>query len=119
MECKHDNKSDCTDVFCSQEFTGIFISIKHVCYSTAFALTNYKVTRVSDNKDITIDDWSYIPNEYYPITDDSELDLFKFKNVEVEFTGYLNNNIVIQKKFIITADCCHVSLVSGATEFYL
>lgn len=120
LECDDDNKIDCHFAVCTEEFRSIVVSLKHVTDNTAFVLTHYKVIRISDNKDITILDSNLSDNNgFYQITNDIKLDLFKFKNTEVEFNGYLNDLLVIQKRFIITSDCCHISLVEGDTEFLL
>jgi hypothetical protein len=120
IECDDDNKTNCTFAVCTEEFRSIVVSIKHASDNTAFVLTSFKVTRLSDNKDITITDDNLTDNNgYYQITNDLKLDLFKFRNTEVEFKGYLNNDLVIQKQLTITSDCCHISLVDGETEFLL
>ena len=120
FECDDDNRTNCKFAVCTEEFRSIVFSIKHASDNTAFVLTNYKVTRLSDNTDITITDDNLTDNNgYYLITNDLKLDLFKFKNTEVEFKGYLNNDLVIQKRLTITSDCCHISLVEGETDFLL
>ncbi|MBK7625973.1 MAG: hypothetical protein IPJ16_02020 [Bacteroidales bacterium] len=120
IECDDDNKTSCAFAMCTEEFRSIVFSIKHESDNTAFVLTNYTVIRLSDNRDITITDDNLTDNNgYYQITNDLKLDLFKFKNTEVEFKGYLNDVLVIQKRLTITSDCCHISLVDGETEFLL
>lgn len=120
IECDGDNKINCGFALCTEEFRSIVVSIKHESDSSAFILTDYNVIRVSDGKDLTIDDINLTDNNgYYPIVNDLKLDLFKFNNVEVEFKGFFYNAIVIQERFIVTADCCHISLVDGTTKFYL
>ena len=120
FECDDDNKTNCEFAICTEEFRTIVVSVKHADNNTPFVLTDYKVMRMADNKDITITDNNLTDNNgYYQIANDSKLDLFKFKNTEVEFNGYLNDNLVIQKRLIITSDCCHISLVEGNTDFFL
>ena len=124
LECENENDSvndkDCTTAICTMEFRSVTILIEHKSDSTFYKLTDFKVTRVSDNKDITVShsDMSDYSG-YYPVVNDTRKDLFKYKNVEVEFTGYFNDSIVIQKRFIVTADCCHISLVDGDVLFYI
>ena len=120
FECDEDNSTDCESAICTEEFRSIVVSVKHASNNTAYVLTDYKVTRLSDIKDITITDDNLIDNNgYYLITNDLKLDLFKFRNTEVEFKGYLNDVLVIQKRLTITSDCCHISLIEGDTEFFL
>ena len=118
--CDRDNKSDCTNIFCTQEFRIITILIKHAADSSAFVLTDYKVFRVSDNKDIThLNNIIQENSGYYPLVDDSDIKLLRNINLEIEFQGYVGNNIIIKKRFVVTADCCHVALVSGESVIYI
>jgi hypothetical protein len=118
--CDNDNRINCDFAICTDIFKFVVISIRHESDSTAYLLTNYKVIRISDNKDITIIDNNLTDNQgYYIITNDSKKDIFINKNVEVEFKGYLNDNLVLQTRLTITADCCHVSLVNGDYKFYI
>ena len=114
------NETDCTTVLCTMEYRSITVTIKHKTDSTLYHLTDYKVKRVSDNSDVTPkhDNLSGYSG-YYSIANDGKMDLYKFMNVEVEFTGYVNNSIVIQKRFIVTADCCHISLVEGNVSLFI
>jgi hypothetical protein len=112
--------TDCSNTICTMEYRTITVIIKHKTDGTIYNLTDYKVTRVSDNKDITIkpnDLFQY--NGSYPVINDSQQHLVRNTDVEVEFTGYVSGSVVIQKRLIVTADCCHVSLVQGDTIFYL
>jgi hypothetical protein len=120
IECVSDHQLSCEFTPCTDEFRAIVVSLKHKNDSTAIVLTGYSVIRVSDNQDITLPDNDLSDNNgYYPITNDTKKDLFKFKNVEVEFTGFINKAILFQRRFIITADCCHITLVEGDTKIYL
>lgn len=119
IDCDNDSKFDCTFVPCTDIFKMLVITIKHESDSSAYSLTNYKVIRVSDGKDFTLTNDLPLNQGYYPITNDTKKDIFINKNVELEFSGYLIDNLVIQKRFIVTADCCHISLIDGDSEFYI
>jgi hypothetical protein len=118
--CDRDNKSDCKVAVCTDEFRYITILIKHSSDSSAVTLTGYKVIRTSDNKDLTLPG-NVFPNNsgYYPLVNDSQLNILRNSITEIEFQGYLQNILVIKKLFDVGADCCHVSLVSGETVSYL
>ena len=114
------NETDCSTAICTMEYRSITVTIKHKTDSTLYHLTDYKIIRVSDNSDVTpIHDNLSGYSGYYPVANDGKTDLYKFKNVEVEFNGYVNNSLVIQKRFIITADCCHISLVEGSVSLFI
>ena len=122
LQCESDSvqQIDCTTALCTTIYMSITVTIKHKTDSTLYHLTDYKVNRVSNNSEVTPkhDNLSGYSG-YYSVANDGNIDLFKFKNVEVEFTGYVNNSIVIQKRFIVTADCCHISLVEGNVSLFI
>jgi len=122
LQCESDStpQIDCSSTICATIYLSITVTIKHKTDSTLYHLTDYKVKRVSDNADVTPkhDNLSGYSG-YYPLANDGNMDLYKFKNVEVEFTGYVNNSIVIQNRFIVTADCCHISLLEGDVSLFI
>lgn len=117
--CDRDNKSDCKVVFCTEEFRFIVIQIKHISDSSAVNLTDYKVIRISDNKDLTLSNNVITTPGFYPLVNDGQLNILRNSITEIEFQGYIQNSLVIQKRFDVGADCCHVSLVSGEAVFYI
>ncbi len=120
FDCDRDNKANCALTLCTLEFKYIIIQIKQSTDSSAVQLTGYKVLRVSDNKDITINDNILNDNlGYYPLVNDNERAMLRNINVEIEFQGYIQDTLIIKKHFVVTADCCHVSLVSGEFLFYI
>ena len=120
IDCERDTKSDCGNQFCSEEFKIITIFIKNSTDSTAVLLSSYRIIRVSDNKDITLIHDNIFGNlGYYALVDDSEKEMLRHINVEIEFQGYIENSLVVKKQLVVTADCCHVSLVSGETTVYI
>jgi len=119
-QCDKVKNPDCALAVCTTEFRGIGIMIKHSADSSAVLLTDFKVHRVSDNKDITKSNYSYNDKSgYYPLVNDTDRIALSNMNVEIEFQGYINDALVITKRFVVTADCCHVSLVSGESEAYI
>jgi hypothetical protein len=117
---ENDTKTDCSTALCTMEFRLITVVIRHKNDSTLYQLTDYKVTRVSDNLDITPrhDNLSGYSG-YYPVADDGDIQLFRNKNVEIEFKGFVNSSMVVQRRIIVSADCCHIFLAAGETKIYL
>jgi hypothetical protein len=119
-DCDNDKSLNCESVPCTAIFKIITITVKHKADSSGYNLTNYKVIRITDSLDLSVTDELFPKNQgLYPVTDDSQRSIFVNKNVEIEFSGYLNDSLVIQKRFIVTSDCCHISLVEGDTKFYI
>jgi hypothetical protein len=120
FECESDIKSDCATSICTLEFRIINILIKKSSDNSPVVLTDFKVIRISDNKDITINDNNLNDNSgYYPLVNDNGIAMLRNINVEIEFHGYINDALIINKRLVVTADCCHVSLVSGESVVYL
>jgi hypothetical protein len=118
--CDRDTKSDCNFAVCTDEFRYITILIKHSSDSSAVILNDYKVIRTTDNKDLTLPGNVFPDNSgYYPLVNDSQLNILRNSITEIEFRGYIQNTLVIKKLFEIGADCCHVSLVSGETVSFI
>ena len=120
LKCDSDNETDCGTSLCTMEFRYITILVKHSIDNSPVLLTDFKVYRISDNKDITINDNNLNDNSgYYPLVNDTGIDMLRHKNVEIEFQGYVDDALIINKRFVVTADCCHVSLVSGELVVYI
>jgi hypothetical protein len=120
--CENRDKTNhnCDSSICTAIFKSVVVNLKHTSDNSPYLLSTYTIVRLSDNVDITPTPDSYSMSQgYYSIANDSKIDLFKFKNVTVEFKGYLNGNPVIQRQYIITADCCHIALVQGETSISL
>jgi hypothetical protein len=110
------DNTNCTGIACTMIYIMVVVNLTHSGDKTPYLLSSYNVIRLSDNVDITPKNGSNLTNPgYYVIASDSEIDIYKFRNVEVVFKGYFNSNLVVQRQFIITADCCHISLVQGQT----
>jgi hypothetical protein len=118
--CDHNHKSDCTFAICTDIFKYVVFQLKHSSDSSAVILTDYKVIRVSDNKDLTLPgDVLPINSGYYPLVSDSQLNILRNSIVEIEFQGYVQNAMIIKRRFDVGADCCHVSLVAGEAVSYI
>ena len=120
VKCDEEYRDNCDSAVCTEIFVSVVLEIKNNADQSPYLLTDYKVILTSDNSDITPASDSYSKSQgYYVIANDMKRELFEFKNVKVEFKGYKNNDLVIQRQFTITADCCHISLVEGNTLIYI
>ena len=112
---------DCSTVYCTYDLR--WISVKLVDQSgEPVALDRMKVTRVSDGKDITrahhSEEWSTFRRlGTYPIISDIDRgDIAQFKHTKLRYHGYNGNREVVKANYVVTFDCCHISLISGERE---
>jgi hypothetical protein len=102
---------------CSAVFASVSVTIKNGA-STPLSLDSFKVMRVIDNTDMTV---KFSSSEFefmqksgsYPITNDSYMGQLSNKNIEVVFMGSKGGKIVVNRKYSIGADQCHVKLIAG------
>jgi hypothetical protein len=107
---------------CQTNIVYISMTIKKTDGSNVL-LTGAKLVRLSDNYVIYMESNNGVivdqPNLRYTLISDSHRKVFAGKKVEVEFQGFINDTIVVRRTFTITADCCHVALISGDLDIVL
>ena len=114
------NKKNNEAVICTEVFASVTVTIKNGV-NAPIELDSFKVIRSGDNVDMTVKldpfDFNYM-QKYgsYPITNDNfQKQLFN-KNMEVVFMGSKDGKIVVNQKYTIGADECHVKLIAGNRE---
>ena len=110
---------------CKKNLVYIFMSIKRSDESVV-ALTSAKLVRLSDSKIISSSifpprqpDWPTSGYLGYLLIDDSHRKEFAGKKIDVEYQGFIDDTMIVKSTFTITADCCHVSLVSGNLDIVI
>lgn len=120
LGCKSD---DCSDIFCTQEFVTINISIKNQS-NNPVSLDYFEVINLKDGSDLTREVNSaelelMQQNGTYPLFGDEHVNAYKNQKLEIQFKGFSNNQKIISQNYTVGADCCHVILISGVTELIL
>lgn len=119
QSCQEDPEMVCSGI-CTEEFRTININITNQ-EGEPVALDNFKVVNLKTSKEITRE-LSGSALEYakkngiYPIFGDEYASEYKNKEVTLNFLGNINNEIVVDQNYKVSADCCHVFLISGSTE---
>lgn len=114
-------KGDCESVACTEVFMSVQVKVKDP-EGNPVALDSFKVTRLPGNEDFTREyedeTWNlFRQSGSYPIADDSDdRRLPRHTNIGLRFQGYIGSREVVNADYIVTFDCCHISLVSGNTE---
>lgn len=118
---KTESKGDCGSVACIEVFMSVGVKVIDT-EGNPVALDSIKVTRLPSNEDLTreYDDetWSLFRQQgSYPIADDSDNNrLPRHTDISLKFRGYVGSREVANADYVITFDCCHISLVSGEQE---
>ncbi|GGG96610.1 hypothetical protein GCM10007415_34790 [Parapedobacter pyrenivorans] len=120
-ELGNEEVQDCKSVPCTYELR--WISVKLVDQSgNPVALERMKVTRLADGKELTR---TYDSSQWaafrrlgsYPVSGDLDREhIPKFKHTKLRFQGYIGKREVVKADYVVTFDCCHISLVSGDVE---
>ena len=118
-----DDAPNCVDVFCTEEYRTITISVKDN-EGVAVALDYFKVIVVSNGNDITLEasnneyDW-LAKNGTYPLFSDKYVAQYPNKKLEINFKGFVDDKLVVDSDYTVGADCCHVMLVEGETNIVI
>lgn len=72
------------------------------------------ITRVSTSE--IIKSTPSVAGSYYLILEDSYRAKLQNSKDTFLFTGIKNGHVVVREPYVIKADCCHISLISGKTE---
>lgn len=101
------NADDCKEVMCTMMFAMITAEVK----GATEALEVHTV-RKSTGERIEPVQQSGNPDRYVVLDDGYQKKLQQATDTFV-FTGKMNGQTVFEEEYVITADCCHVSKVSG------
>lgn len=124
LGCKSDDiKSACSDTFCTEEFVTIAISIKDQTDSPV-SLDYFEIVNINNNQDLTRDVSAseldiMRQNGIYPLFGDEHVNLHKNQELDIQFRGFIDNQLIINQNYIVGIDCCHVALISGSTELVI
>ncbi len=114
-------EQDCALVPCTEELRWVTVKVTDRS-GQPVALDKVKVIRQSDGKDLTRtyprEEWQVFRKlGSYAITGDlDEKHIPQFKRTKLRFQGYVGNREVVKADYVVTFDCCHISLVSGELE---
>jgi hypothetical protein len=115
-EIKLKRSLDCANAGCQLNIEYILMTIKRPDGSDVL-LTSTKLVRLSDNEVFYMESNNSVTGSYVLIWDAYKYKKeLRGKKVEVEFQGFINDTMIVRRTFTITADCCHVALVSGNVD---
>ncbi|MBI5541912.1 MAG: hypothetical protein HY951_17785 [Bacteroidia bacterium] len=104
FSCRHkDDEVSCTSMFAS---VGIEVN--------GGTLDSYFTIRNSTHDTIRFTNGVF--QNLYTVLDDNYLQIIKNKQENFKFIGVKSGNIVVDENFVISADECHISKVSGVNS---
>lgn len=106
----------CDGVACQKYWEYIHLNIRTRAGTPAY-LTKVKLVRKEDGATLyesnVIEGYAGFE---YTLIDDGFQKTFRNKRVVISFLGYRNDELLVNHDFVVTADCCHVSVVEGALQ---
>lgn len=114
---------DCTMITCTQNFVTLTVSVINTS-GTTIVLDSYEVIDVDSGENL-VENFNEVENQYfkeqglYPILNDAHRVQYQNSTATLSFKGYISNEEVVNEEYVVAADCCHVSLISGNTEIVL
>ena len=102
FSCKHNNEVVCTSMFAS-----VNIEVD------GGVLDDYYTIRNSTGDTIRFTGGPF--QNSYPVLDDNYQQMLENKQETFKFIGIKSGNKVVDENFVISADKCHISKVSGKT----
>ena len=108
------------DKMCTDEFRLITINIKDSSGAAVLLDSNYTEI-LHTNSIIRIKtDSIFIKNGSYIVFTDSQMDLIeKDAETEIKFIGFKRSGKVVDERYIVTQDGCHIQRLSGNTKLTL
>jgi len=95
------------EIACTEEFRTVSIKV------TGDTLTDFYTIRISNSDTIRIPADGY-PDAYtYPVLNDNYQSVIANSQESFTFIGKINDTVVVNEAFVISADNCHIDKVSG------
>ncbi len=118
-----DNRSDCSNVACTEEFKTIMVIVKDLD-EIPVALDKFEVIDINSGEDITRNvgqaEFEMLKeNGTYPLFGDEFVAKFLNSKTSVNFKGFDDGNEIVNSTYIVGADCCHVLLYEGDTNLII
>ncbi len=116
-----DGDSGCLDTVCTLEFVTILVTLED-SNQNPVVLDNFEVINAANGSRL---ETSFSASELeeagqlgrYPLVSDGILGLNQERTLI--FSGFIGSREVVQSRYTVATNCCHVSLVSGDLELVL
>ncbi len=108
---------------CTDEYRTIVVSITD-SQGVPVALDDFKVVVLKNGRDITIEltdaTFQFMRERgTYPIFSDKYHEEYRQQELDITFTGFIDNREVVNSNYRVGADHCHVYHISGDLELII
>lgn len=115
-----DYSTQCENVACTQDFRTVMVTVLDNA-GVKVPLDSIAVIHLKNNENITRQlepfEWEMAQETgSYPLFGDENVQKYRNQTLEVTFKGFISGNEVVNEKYTVGADCCHVGLVKGNTN---
>ena len=105
---------------CTQEYRMLTITVKDTASKPVILSTYFvKKTTTGEIIDYSREDSIYRIQGIYFICTDGKMGMTSKEGTEFEFHGILGTTEVVNEKYLIGNDACHVKMLSGKTEIVI
>ncbi len=98
------------EVICTMQFVTLHVTVK------GGPLSEYYTLREGSDDTLTFTQEVYPDAAMYPVLDDSFKEALKNTEENFRFIGMIDDSVVVNEPYIISADACHIMKVSGRDE---
>lgn len=109
--CKKD-KNNCEDAICTMDFRSVTLQVTDA-NNNAVVLDEAYTVKINTNDTLRYNEQNNNNNGYYTVLNDSYRANIQNQQHAFMFIGIKNNQRVVNESYTISADCCHISKVSG------
>ncbi len=110
-ECKDISQDPCDGVICTMEYRSIMVAVTDA--NGQRVLIDSTSTIGQSGQKIANIDLGFGTDGRYTVVDDHYQSVLKNKTEKVQFYALRNGAVVAHADFLVSADCCHISKVSG------
>lgn len=105
-------KANCNNVVCTMEYRMISVRIVDANDSAVVLDDHFTIRKKTGDTAARFSGYVSPDNSYTVVGDEQTKNLYNSQE-PYRFVGIKNGAVVVDEEYIISADCCHISKVSG------
>lgn len=107
-------RQNCDSIACEEVFVTVFVKIKNKSGTPQSLDDHYTI--VKSTGDTIRDDSGPYPDGTYIIITDKQQKKLEYNPTNYIFYGIKKGSVIIKEPYVVSADCCHINMISGKPE---